>query len=84
MKAIINNYILLLKIINDLIFLLKYILYTYYLVQVKNQAKIKILIDFGNKLNIIIPAYTIKLDFKVCFTNIRAKKLTALFFTYLG
>lgn len=51
---------------NNITLLLKCILYIYYLMQFKkNQAQIKTLIDFGNKVNVMAPAYTAKQDFKI-------------------
>lgn len=43
---------------------LKRVLYIYYLLYFqKNTIEIKALLDFGNKVNAITPAYILKLDF---------------------
>lgn len=53
--------------------LLKCILWIYYLVYFKkNQAKIKVLLDFSNEINTITLVYISKQDFKIQSTNIKA------------
>ena len=52
---------------------LERILYIHYLFRFrKDIAKVKALLDFGNKVNTITPTYAAKLDLKVCHTNVRA------------
>lgn len=43
----------------------------------KNWAKIQALIDFESEVNIIIPAFALKLDFKVWSIDIRAQKINS-------
>lgn len=46
--------------------LLKYLSYIYYSMQFKkNQAKIQALLNSGSEVNIITPAYTTRLGFKI-------------------
>lgn len=53
--------------------LFKYIFIIYYLMQFKkNQAKIQVLIDFKNKVNIIAIIHIIKLELRIRFTKIKA------------
>lgn len=52
--------------VNDLYPLLKEVSYIYYLLYVlKDPTEIKALIDSGNKVNVMILAYTLKLGIKI-------------------
>lgn len=54
-------------------FLLKRMLYIYYLICFKkDQGKVQALLNSGNEVNAMIPAYATKLGFKVQSTDIRA------------
>lgn len=62
--------------IEDVLLLLKWILYIYYLLQFqKDIADVRALIDFGSKVNAMTPAYVSKLDLRACHTNIRVQKI---------
>lgn len=60
---------------DDLI--LNKVLYIYYLFYFcKNKKnKVQALIDFGNKINVMVSAYAIKLDFKTCRINVGNQKI---------
>lgn len=61
------------------IIILGQILYIYYLAQFEKDNKIiRALIDFGSKINIIIPVYIFKLDLKVWKTDVRTQKINSL------
>lgn len=65
----------------NILLLLKQVLYIYYLMQFKNnQVKIQALINSGNKINAITKFYTAKLSFKVQLTNISAQKINYYIF----
>lgn len=38
------------------------------------------LIDLGNEINAMTPKYTLKLDLKICSTNIKAQKIDGSIF----
>lgn len=62
---------------NELV--LKKILNIYYLFYFeKNINKISTLLNLNNKINIIMLAYVLKLDFTVYYINIKAQKLIIL------
>lgn len=42
--------------------------------------KMKILLNSSGKINILTPAYTLKLDIKFCCINIKTEKIDDLFF----
>lgn len=50
------------------------VLYIYYLFRFYKNKKneMQALINFNNKVNAITPVYALKLDLKICYTNIRA------------
>lgn len=50
---------------------LKNVLYIYYLIQFK-ENKVRGLIDLNNKVNAIILKYVLKIDLKICSTNVKA------------
>lgn len=59
--------------LDNLIMLFERVSYIYYTMRFKkNQAKIQALIDFNNKINVMILAYAIKLGLKLQTTNIGA------------
>lgn len=60
--------------VNNKNIVLDWVLYIYYLIWFKNN-KIWALIDFGNKVNIIKLGYTLKLNLKACYINIRSQKI---------
>lgn len=61
---------------NDSTLSLQSVLWIYYLVWFKkNQAKIQALIDFDSEINVITPAYIIKLGFKIYITNVEVQKI---------
>lgn len=63
----------------------KYILCIYHLVRFKkDQAKILPLLDFGNGVNAITPAYTASLGLKICPTNVNAQKIDGSIFAIFG
>ena len=41
----------------------------------KSKIQVQILIDFGSKINTITLEYVLKLDLKVCLTNVKAQKI---------
>lgn len=49
----------------------------------KDQAKIKALLDFGNEVNGIAPAYAAKLDLKVWLTDVGVQKIDSSTFKTL-
>lgn len=52
------------------------LLYIYYLFRFqKNNKKIKALINFASKINVMMLAYTLQLDLKVCHNNIKISKI---------
>lgn len=56
--------------------ILEKILCIYYLLCFqKDNVEINALTNFGSKVNIMILAYILKLDFQVCFTNVIAPKI---------
>lgn len=62
--------------IEDTLLSLEQILYIYYLLYFqKDTIDIRILSNFGNKVNTITPAYASKLDLKTCFINVGAQKI---------
>lgn len=64
--------------------LLKCVPYIYHLIRFKkNQAKVKALIDFGSKVNIITLAYLAKLDLKVRPIYIKTQKIDCFTFQML-
>lgn len=64
--AAIYSFKALASVINNLALLFKRILYIYYPMHFKkNQAKIQVLLYFGNKINVITLAYIVKLSLKV-------------------
>lgn len=64
---------------NDVI--LKKVLYIYYPIGFqKDTIKNKVLIDSSSKINAIIPAYALKLGFKVRRTDVRAQKIDGSIF----
>lgn len=63
---------------------LKRVLSIYYLFYFwKNMNKISTLLDLSSKINIIMLAYVLKLDFTVYYINIKAQKLIILLSKYL-
>lgn len=57
----------------DILFALDWVLCIYYPVWFKKD-KVRALINFGNKVNTITPAYALKLSLKVRSTDIGAQK----------
>lgn len=67
----------------DLLF--EHILCIYYSIRFKNdKIVIQILIDFKNKVNIMIIAYISKIDFKFCSIYIEAEKIDGSTFKKFG
>ena len=60
---------------------LKHVPYIYYLLCFqKDTIGIRALIDLGNKVNAMVPAYALKLGLKVYLINIRAQTIDASIF----
>lgn len=60
----------------DMVPLLKHMSYIYYSILFKkNQAKIRILLDFSNEINAISLIYITKLSLKVYLTNVKTQKI---------
>ena len=58
--------------------LLKIVLCIYYLLQFwKYSADIEALLDSKSEVNTMILIFTLKLSFKICFTNVRAQKIVS-------
>lgn len=52
------------------------ILYIHYLLYFqKNTNKLQALLNFGSKVNTMMPVYISKLGFRVCHTNVRTQKI---------
>lgn len=66
----------LISVSNNIALLFKYILYIYYLINLKkNQVKAQLLINFGSKINAITWSYVNKLGLKICATDVEAQKI---------
>lgn len=64
---------------------LKHMLYIYYPVHFKkDQAKVRAQLDSNSKVNIITPAYTVRIGFKDRPTNNRAQKIDGSIFQTFG
>lgn len=62
--------------IKNILYPLKKVLYIYYPFRFqKDLHETKALINLGNKINIMTPAYAAKLDLKIQKTNIKARKI---------
>lgn len=62
--------------IKNILYPLEKVLYIYYLFRFqKDLHETKVLIDLGNKINIMTLAYAAKLDLKIQKTNIKARKI---------
>lgn len=57
----------------------KRVTYIHYSIKFKNN-KVKVLIDLGNKVNIMTLTYAVKLNLKIYVTNIRTRKIDGLTF----
>lgn len=59
--------------VNSSTLLLKRVSYIHHPVRFKkDQVEVQTLIDSNNEVNIINPAYTVKLSLKVCSSNVEA------------
>lgn len=73
-----NTVVILASTVNNFTLPLEHVPHIYYQVYfIKNQAKIKALLDSGNKVNIITLVYKAKLGFKIQSINVEAQKINS-------
>ena len=64
---------------------LEQILYIYYpLWFQKDTVDVRAIIDSGSEINVMTPVYALKIDFKVHYTNVGAKKIDGSTFETFG